>query len=380
MSDVVGNLKFFKSTGDVDRAEQGVLVAFREFALTDFWTTFYRGVNRLLFEAGGVLFVAGVLLISILLSGALTAEAVVFVALFYRLLPQLMIVQDNLIQARTQLPWYEEWRSRISLVEAHGQRPVEGAEPRFEHEVAFNAVSYRYPGRTNDVLDAVSWRMTKGECVAVVGESGSGKTTMLDILSGLLSPTGGDVEVDGRPLSGLDIQSWEERLGLVLQESPLFHATVAENIAWGADHVDRDWMAECARMAHAKAFVDDLPEGFDTVIGERGGRLSGGQRQRVALARALYRRPWLLLLDEATSALDGPSEAQVQAALGELKGTCTMVMVAHRLSSVRIADRIIVMASGSIVEEGTWDELMARHGLFADLATRQGLAEGARGA
>jgi ABC-type multidrug transport system fused ATPase/permease subunit len=145
-----------------------------------------------------------------------------------------------------------------------------------------------------------------------------------------------------------------------MHETPMLHDTVRANIAWGAINADMDFLRKCAEMAHALEFIDKLPNGFHTVVGEKGGRLSGGQKQRLALARALYRRPALLLLDEPTSALDGESEAAVQRALENLRGKCTMVIVTHRLRTANFADRIIVLDNGCVVEEGQWGQLMSR--------------------
>ena len=163
----------------------------------------------------------------------------------------------------------------------------------------------------------------------------------------------------------------------MLQDSPIFHATVLENIAWGADTPDRDKALQAARMAHCLEFIEPLPQGLDSVVGEKGGRLSGGQRQRLALARALYRDPWLLVLDEATSALDGAAEVEVQKALEQIKGSCAMLMVAHRLTTVQMADRILVLDKGRIAEQGSWDELLRRpQGLLRTMARVQGLQDG----
>jgi ABC-type multidrug transport system fused ATPase/permease subunit len=196
---------------------------------------------------------------------------------------------------------------------------------------------------------------------------------MLDLVTGLLRPTAGRIALDGVSFGELDLEEWQSHIGLVLQESPLFHATVRENIV--ADlGVEDERVWACLAAAHAKNFVEELPARLDTVIGERGGRLSGGQRQRIGLARALYRRPWLLILDEATSALDSVSEQVVLEALRGLRGQVAMMVVAHRLATVEMADRIYVLEAGGIVQSGSWAELLSDSGSpFARMAAKQGL-------
>ena len=375
VGEVMGNLKFVKSTGGSRDSQSSLDSLFSEFAGSDFRTNIYRAVTKLLFESGGVLFVGGVIILSIVTSGSLTAEGIVFIALFYRLLPILLQVQDNLLLARTQRAWYDSWRRRLAIISREREVKPGGDIPTLHREISLEHVSFRYSDTSPTVLDDVSITVPTGQCLALVGESGSGKTTILDLLSGLLQPVDGRIALDGVSLTDVDLERWRARIGLVLQESPVFHATVLENIAWYADSVDEVRVRRCAEQAFAEDFIEQLPEGMSTVVGERGGRLSGGQRQRIALARALYRDPWLLLLDEATSSLDGASEAEVQLAIERLKGTCTVVMVAHRLSTVQIADRILVLDRGRIVEEGTWDELLDSGGQFAVMAQRQGLSK-----
>jgi ABC-type multidrug transport system fused ATPase/permease subunit len=374
ITDVMGNLKFFKSTGATESSSTRLTQLFRQFALTDFWAMFYRGLTRALYEGGGVLLVTGVIALSIVGTNGLTAQTLVFLALFYRLQPRLLVAQDNFLLARTQRPWFERWEDRMALIAPHRERPRGGRPPTYGRALELVGASYSYPGAAEPALDRVSLRVDRGECVAIVGESGSGKTTALDLLSGLLPPDDGRVVLDGDPLEDLDVAAWQDRIGLVLQETPVFHASVLDNIAWSAAVPDRVRARRAAERSNALGFVDALPDGLDSVVGERGGRLSGGQRQRIALARALYRDPWLLLLDEATSALDAASEAEVQRALAGLRGSCSIVMVAHRLATVRLADRIYVLDHGAVVEEGSWDGLMAARGPFALTAARQGLA------
>ena len=193
----------------------------------------------------------------------------------------------------------------------------------------------------------------------------------MKLLAGLLEPTSGSIRFDGVDLSTLDYRALRRHVGVVLQESYLFEGTIAENIALGDERPDADRVAWAARAASAHDFVDRLPLGYETRVGESGLRLSGGQRQRIAIARALYHRPPILLFDEATSALDSESERAVKESMDELFEGRTSFVIAHRLSTIRDADRILVLDRGRLVEDGTHDELLARQGLYYYLASQQ---------
>lgn len=239
-------------------------------------------------------------------------------------------------------------------------------------EVRFESVRFNYPARPEiPALDGLSFQVAPGETVALVGPSGAGKSTVFELLLRFYDPSDGAVRLDGLDLRELDPTALRRRIGLVPQEPVLFAGTVAENIGFGEPGADRQAVAAAAEAAAAGGFIADLPNGLDTDLGERAARLSVGQRQRLAIARALVRDPAVLLLDEATSALDAESEAAVQAALLRLKGKRTTLVIAHRLATVQMADRILVMERGRIVAEGRHDQLIAQDGLYARLAELQ---------
>jgi ATP-binding cassette subfamily B protein len=238
--------------------------------------------------------------------------------------------------------------------------------------VELRNLGFRYGGpESPPILEGINLKVEPGEAVAIVGRSGSGKTTLIKLLAGLIEPTEGTIAYDGLELHTLDYRTLRRQVGFVLQESYLFDATIGENIAFGDGDVDPERIAWAARAANAHEFVQRLPLGYETKVGEAGMKLSGGQQQRIAIARALYHRPPILLFDEATSSLDTESERAVKESLDELLTGRTSFVIAHRLSTIRDADRIIVLERGRLVEEGTHDELMARQGLYFYLASQQ---------
>jgi len=242
----------------------------------------------------------------------------------------------------------------------------------FDRALSFRGVSFAYGDAP--VLHHLDLKIPKGTRLGIIGESGSGKSTLINLLMRFYDPVSGSVELDGTNLRDLATADLRRLMALVSQEIAIFDMTVAENIALGRQDATRAEIEEAARRADAHAFITALPQAYDTRVGESGATLSGGQRQRIAIARALVRHSPILLLDEATAALDSKSEAEVQAALDHLSGDYTIIAVAHRLSSLRNFDRILVMEAGRIAEEGTFAELMARGGRFAAMAARQGLA------
>ncbi len=232
--------------------------------------------------------------------------------------------------------------------------------------IEFEGVSFRY-GNGPDVLRDVSFRVEAGEVVALVGPSGAGKSTLVDLVARFYDPTQGRILIDGADLRDIELDSFRERMGVVTQEPILFHDSVWHNIAYGVENADEEAVPRAARAAHADRFIAGMPEGYQSLIGDRGVRLSGGERQRIAIARAIFKDPRLLLLDEATSSLDSQSEMLVQEALEALFTGRTVLVIAHRLSTIQRADRILVLDQGRLVQMGTHAELVSTPGLYQKL-------------
>jgi len=269
-----------------------------------------------------------------------------------------IIAQQSVVQSVLQLLNSKDDPNRIV-----GGRCLK----KLEKGISFKQVAFRYTNGNREALSAIDFEIGKGRTTALVGPSGAGKSTIINLLCRFYEPGSGQILVDGQPLNEFDLVLWRKRIALVSQDVHLFSGTIRENIAYSKFGADDTEIISAAMRAHAHEFIQQLPQGYDTTIGDAGKLLSGGQRQRLSLARAFLRDPEILILDEATNALDNLSETYIQASIEELGRDRTVVVVAHRLSTIENADHIVVIDHGQAVEQGRFEDLLAANGLFASL-------------
>jgi len=298
------------------------------------------------------------------------AQLLVLALIFSRLVPRISSTQQNIQLIAQAVPAMNELMEVIAGCESAAEAlpadpPPRGDRMMIRSGVELDSVHFAYPNFGEDgpeALRGVSLDITARRTTALVGPSGAGKTTIADLVVGLLNPTAGTVRVDGRPLTRDDRGAWRASVGMAPQDPFLFHDSVRANLRWARPDAGDEELWASLGSAAATDLVKRLPDGLDTIVGDRGTRLSGGERQRIALARALLREPELLVLDEATSSLDTEHELAIRRALARLHGQMTILVIAHRLSTVRHADAIVVVDGGRVVETGTWNELAERGG------------------
>ncbi|UCC23851.1 MAG: ABC transporter ATP-binding protein [Gemmatimonadales bacterium] len=343
---------------------------FRQFVRTERWRALAAPLTEMLAAVGTVVILwygARLVVVEQTISGS---EFVGFLALSLKLYAPVKyvakfpaLVQPGLVGAERVFQFLD---APVEIRSREGAGPF----PGLDREIRFEGVSFSYRAGI-PVLRDIDLTVPRGTVVALVGRSGAGKTTLVDLLGRFYEVTEGAIRVDGVDLRDIRIEELRKSLGIVSQETVLFHDTVRANIAYGSPNASPDEVEAAARAANADGFISALPDGYDTVVGERGTELSGGQRQRIAIARALLRNPPILIFDEATSALDTESERLVQEAIEHLLEGRTVFVIAHRLSTVQKADQIVVMEEGRIVERGRHGELLSKGGTYRKLHDMQ---------
>lgn len=328
---------------------------------------------RYWFDVGAVIALSVVLYISRTYLALDTASLLLLLFLFGRILPRFSAIQQDLMGFVNYIPAWSAATEQESLCLGAAETEPESNEPiEFRSAVRLASVDFSY--QDTPTLSEINLEIPAGRTAAIVGPSGSGKSTLADIVIGLIEPANGRVTIDGVPLTPERLRAWRDRIGYVAQDTFLFHDTIRANLVWAHREATEDDLWEALRLASAEVFVKALAEGLDTIVGDRGVRLSGGERQRLALARALLRKPALLILDEATSNLDSENEQRILRAIDDLHGSITILLISHRLATVRHADLIHVLDEGRLVESGMWGELANRTGgRFQALCIAQGI-------
>jgi ATP-binding cassette subfamily C protein len=323
-------------------------------------------LSRALFQLSAAVLLAAYLYLGLNVWNVPVPELLTLVLIFARLVPQFMSGQQQLHHWLHTMPALQETERLLANCRVEAE-PLSTGQPQswpVTQAICLEAVTFTYAERAQPALDQLSVCFHAHTTTAIMGPSGAGKSTIADILMGLLTPDAGAMTVDGVPVTGTARTSWRRHVAYVPQEVFLFHDSIRNNLLWGQpDATDAELRLALQRAACA--FVFKLPQGWDTVVGDGGVRLSGGERQRLALARALLKRPSLLILDEATSALDRENEASIRAAIEQLHGDLTLVIIGHRLPTLEHADQVIVLEAGRISAQGTWDEVRSQPGIHS---------------
>ena len=354
-------------SGLADRVAQMQLKSLQNYAETGFW-----------FTVGSMVILSSIVYVSFTILQLPTAAFLLLLFLFNRMIPLFNAIQQNFQQYLNALPAFE----RVIDIETRCEAAAESKQGRevefgLQDGIRFEGVSFTYGSeeKTSAIRD-LALTIEGGQTTAIVGPSGAGKSTVADLVLGLISPDEGRIVVDGKQLVPELLKSWRSRIGYVAQDTFMFNDTVRANLLWARPDATEAEIVRALKLA-AGEFVFGLPNGLETVLGDRGVRLSGGEKQRLALAQALLRKPSLLILDEATSALDSENERRIQEAIERLHGHMTILVITHRLSTIRGADVIYVLEEGCLVESGSWSALIGKTGgRFNALAKAQGIARG----
>jgi ATP-binding cassette subfamily C protein len=370
---MLSGAKFIKAGGGALRASHLVSEQIGRLRLNAIWSAFLPTTTRSMFEFSGILIILGALIGGLKIEQSSPAQILVLIGLMARLLPRLMNLQmfhnslnltapayAVLTQAQARFAMYRESRRSGTITDVDRLLPA---------DIRAKNLVMRYGEKT--VLNDITFTLPASQVIGFVGPSGAGKSTLVDLLIGLIAPSGGQITAGDVRLGDIDVTAWRKKIGYVSQDTFLFHDTLFNNIRWSTPDASMEEVKAAARATGMDRFVSSLPDGYNTIVGDRGAKLSGGQRQRISIARALVHRPALLVLDEATSALDSLSEKEVMDVINGLKGSMTIVIVAHRLATVRDADIIYVLDHGRIVEQGSWSTLSGDKALFHRLMQAQ---------
>ena len=373
------SLKYIVGTNQTAHLRSGVLDSVNRLTGYIFRQRVAGSFTGAIKEPVSVLLITGLIALQVMAFGGEIAPIFVALFLFHRGMQAMMGIQGSWQSTMNQIGAVEMVNDEFDAVHAHEEKSGEREVGTLQRGIEFDDVCFAYKEEDGDVLHDVNISVPVNQTIALVGESGAGKSTLVDMMTLMLKPRTGEVRVDGVPHEEVDLASWRDQIGYVSQETVVFDDTVANNISlWQGDIEEdpalRERVIHAAERAHAHHFIEDLPNGYQTQVGDRGVRLSGGQQQRLFVARELFKQPNLLLLDEATSDLDTASEQHIQNSIDALKGKVTVVIIAHRLSTVKNADRVYVLDDGRVIESGPYHELRHREeGAFREMVEMQSL-------
>jgi ABC-type multidrug transport system fused ATPase/permease subunit len=359
----VAGMKALKAMAVEDEVEKGGESYFERVRAFNVGILSLRTIIGMTIQFAGILFIAAVFTIMYKSPGFSVAAFAVIVYAINQIFSQVQTGQSQLHGFGSMTPYL--MRILSTRDEAEGNKEQSNGNKTFEIErlISFRNISFSYPNRS-ETLSGVSFDIHKGEIIALIGQSGAGKTTIADILLRLVDPTSGSIVVDGMDVQDISLHEWRSHIGYVPQDSILLNDTIERNITFYDDAISHEDAVQAAKAANIHDFIESLPQKYQTIIGDRGILISGGQRQRIALARALARKPELLVLDEATSSLDSESENAIKKSVEDLRGKTSIMVIAHRMSSISSADRIVVLEAGRVVETGAPDELRAKPGSY----------------
>ncbi|WP_251965227.1 ABC transporter ATP-binding protein [Salinibacter ruber] len=373
------SLKYVVGTNQTAHLRSGVVDSVNRLTGYIFRQKVAGSFTSSLKEPVSVLLVTGLIALQVMVFGGEIAPIFVALLLFHRGMQSMMNIQSSWQRTMDKIGAVEMVTDEFDAVYAHEEKDGHQEVGALQHGIEFDGVCFAYKEKDGDVLHDVNISVPANQTIALVGESGAGKSTLVDMMTLMLKPRTGEIRIDGVPHDEVDLASWRDQIGYVSQETVVFDDTVANNISlWQGDIEEdpalRERVMHAAERAHAHHFIDDLPDGYQTQVGDRGVRLSGGQQQRLFVARELFKQPNLLLLDEATSDLDTASEQHIQNSIDALKGEVTVVIIAHRLSTVKNADRVYVLDEGRVIEAGSYHELRHREeGAFREMVEMQSL-------
>ena len=363
----LGAMKLIRSFNQEAYEQKRFDQASEKVRSTFFKLDVFSGIVGPLSEVLSAFLLLGILAIALTQTQTSLPTLLTFVFILYRLQPQVKQLDGARVSLGSLISAVEDVLYLLNSSDKPYIRSGEIPFSSLQQAISLEAVTFHYNSEEKPALQDISICIPKGTTTALVGPSGAGKSTLIGLICRLYEVSEGEIYVDGCPLRSLNLSDWRNQIAIVSQDVYIFNATVQENIAYGRLDATKDEIVAAAKLANAHEFITQLPQEYDTKVGDRGLRLSGGQRQRIALARAIIRNPEILILDEATNALDSISEQLIQEALNTLSQNRTVIVIAHRLSTIEQADQIIVLQEGRVIEQGTLQHLLRLDGLFAQM-------------